>query len=172
MPKEDLAQTYAQAVFGQAVEGWHEALKTVYSSLERAGLTEQLDNSSTKFGKKEELLRNIIPANSKPEVGNFIKLLASKNHVHLLPQIVAEFERSATHGLRSRVAQVTSAIELNASEKHTLETKLRAKFGQETAFDYNVNPEILGGIVVRIGDKVLDGSVAGKLGALKDKLKA
>jgi len=172
MPKEDLAQTYAQAIFGQAVEGWHDALKTLNSSLEKSGLTEQLDNSSTKFGKKEELLRNIIPADSKSEVGNFIKLLASKNHVHLLPQIVAEFERRTTHGLQARVTQVTSAVELNDSEKRALESKLRARFGSDAAFDYAVNPEILGGVIVRVGDKVLDGSVAGKLAALKDKLKA
>ncbi len=172
MAKEDLAQTYAQAIFGQAVEGWHTALKSVGASLEKSGLTEQLDNSSTSFSKKEELLRGVIPENAELKVGNFVKLLASKNHVHLLPQIVAEFERRTTHGLQAHITQVTSAIELNDSEKKLLESKLHAKFGSEAAFDYSVNPEILGGVVVRFGDKVLDGSVAGKLAALKEKLQA
>ncbi len=172
MAKEDLAQTYAQAIFGQAVEGWQDALKSVSASLEKSGLTERLDNSSIKFSKKEELLRGIIPAKADPEVNNFIKLLASKNHVHLLPQIVEEFERRSTRGLHTRVTQVTSAVELNESEKRKLENKLRAKFGSDADFEYLVNPEILGGVVVRVGDKVLDGSVAGKLAALKEKLKA
>lgn len=172
MAKEDLAQTYAQVIFGQAVEGWHTALKSVSAFLEKSKLTEQLDNSSASFSKKEELLRGVIPANADPKVGNFVKLLASKNHVHLLPQIVVEFERRTTHGLQARVAQVTSAVELNDVEKRALEGKLRAKYGNDAAFDYTVNPEILGGVVVRVGDKVIDGSVAGRLAALKDKLKA
>ncbi len=172
MPKEDLAQTYAQAIFSQAINGWQAALKSTNASLEKSGLIEQLDNSSTQFSKKEELLRGIIPAQAAPEVSNFVKLLASKNHVHLLPQIVAEFERRSAYGLQPRIAQVTSAIELTNSEKRALESKLRVKFGSDAAFDYIVDPEILGGVVVRVGDKVLDGSVAGKLSALKEKLKA
>ena len=172
MAKEDIAHTYAQAIFEQAVQGWNETLKSVNASLAKSGLTEQLDNSSTQFKQKEELLRGVIPANSKPETQNFIKLLASKNHLHLLPQIIAEFDRRAQHGPQSHAAQVTSAVELKAEEKRALESKLRGKFGADTAFEYLVDAQILGGIVVRIGDKVIDGSVAGKLAALKDKLKS
>jgi F-type H+-transporting ATPase subunit delta len=172
MAKEDLAQTYAQAIFGQAVEGWHAALKLVSTSLEKSGLTEKLDNSSTSFSKKEELLRDVVPAKAAPEVNNLVKLLASKNHVHLLPQIIDEFERRSTHGLHARIARVTSAVQLNDAEKRKLESKLSAKFGSDAEFEYVVNPEVLGGVVVRVGDKVLDGSVAGKLAALKEQLKA
>lgn len=171
MAKEDLAHTYAQAVFDEAVQGWHETLKSVNASLGKAGLTDQLDNPSTQFNKKEELLRGVIPANAKPEVQNFVKLLASKNHVHLLPQIISEFDRRAQHGPQSHLATVTSAVELKADEKRALETKLRAKFGPETGFSYAIDAAILGGVIVRVGDKVMDGSVAGKLAALKDKLK-
>ena len=170
MATEELAQTYAQAIFNEAVQGWHETLKSVNASLGKAGLTDQLDNAATPFSKKEELLRQVIPSNAKPEVQNFLKLLASKNHIHLLPQVIAEFDRRAQHGPQSHVAIVTSAVELKADEKRSLETKLRAKFGADTAFQYAMDAQIIGGIVVRIGDKVIDGSVAGKLAALKEKL--
>ena len=169
MAKEDIAHTYAQAVFDQAVEGWEESLKSVSASLAKAGLFEKLDNAATPFTKKEELLRGVLPANAHAQ--NFVKLLASKNHTHLLPQIIAEFDRRAQHGAASRLAQVTSALELKADEKRALEQKLRAKFGAETGFEYVVDSEILGGVIVRVGDKVIDGSVAGKLAALKEKLK-
>jgi len=170
MAREDLAHTYAQAIFEQAVQGWNETLKSVNASLSKAGLTDQLDNPSTQFAKKEELLRQVVPSNAKPEVQNFVKLLASKNDMHLLPQILAEFDRRAQHGTLSHLAQVTSAVELKADEKRSLETKLRTKFGAETTFQYALDPQILGGIIVRVGDKVIDGSVAGKLAALKEKL--
>jgi len=170
MATQDMAQTYAQAIFDEAIQGWQETLKAVSASLAKTGLTEQLDNASTPFSKKEELLRGLLPANAKPETQNFVKLLASKNHVHLLPEILADFDRRAKRGPQARVAQVTSAIEMSASEKQNLENKLRAKFGADTGFEYAVNPEILGGVIVRVGDKVIDGSVAGKLAALKEKL--
>jgi len=66
---------------------------------------------------------------------------------------------------------VTSAVPLIETEKSALEAKLRAQFGDDLACDYAVNPAILGGVTVRIGDKVIDGSVAGKLAELKEKLK-
>jgi F-type H+-transporting ATPase subunit delta len=171
MSNETLAQTYAQAIFGQAIERWRDALKSINASLDKSNLIEQLDHSSTSFDKKDELIRGIAPAKAGPEVSNFVKLLASKNHVHLLPMIISEVERRATLGLQAR-AQVTSAVELNDAEKRLLENKLRGKFGRDAEFEYTVNPEILGGVIVRLGDKVLDGSVAGKLSALKEKLKA
>jgi F-type H+-transporting ATPase subunit delta len=172
MATGDLAQTYAQAVFDEAVQSWHETLKSVNVSLGKAGLTDQLDNASTQFSQKEELLRQVVPSNAKLEVQNFVKLLASKNHIHLLPQIIAEFDRRAQHGPQSHLALVTSAVELKADEKRALETKLRSKFGADTALEYKVDAQILGGIIVRVGDKVIDGSVAGKLATLKEKLKS
>jgi F-type H+-transporting ATPase subunit delta len=170
MAKEDIAQTYAQAIFDEAIQGWQDTLKSISTSLTHAGLTEQLDNPATPFGKKEELLRGILPANAKTETQNFIKLLASKNHVHLLPQIIAGFDRRAKRGPQQQAALVTSAIELSSAEKQNLESKLRAKFGADVAFEYTVNTEILGGVIVRVGDKVIDGSVSGKIAALKEKL--
>lgn len=170
MAKDDLAASYAQAILEEAVQGWNKSLQAVNASVQKAGLTEQLDNSATLFAKKEELLRRVIPAEAKPETQNFLKLLASKNHVHLLPQIIAEFDRRIQHGPQGHAAQITSAVELSADERRALESKLRAKFGAETAFEYSLNPDLIGGVLVRIGDKILDGSVAGKLAALKDKL--
>jgi F0F1-type ATP synthase delta subunit len=55
-------------------------------------------------------------------------------------------------------------------ERTKLEAKLRGQYGDELAFDYRLDPAILGGVVVRIGDVVIDGSVAGKLAVMKQKM--
>ncbi len=172
MANDRSAQTYAQAIFEQGVEGWQSSLKTIAASLEKSGLMQQLDNAAVKFPKKQELLRDALPSNTNRQVQNFVHLLASKNQVHLLPQIIAEFERYIQRGPLRQVARVTSAIALTASQKRSLEDKVRAKFGQDVDFEYAVDEELLGGVVVRVGDKVIDGSVAGKLAALKEKLSA
>ncbi len=148
MPNERLAQTYAQAIFDQAMADWLTSLKTIAASLTRAGVTEQLDNAR-----------------------NLASLLASKNHVHLLPQVIAEFDQYAQRVQTRQRATITSAVPLTAAEQSALETKLRAQFGAELTFEYTLDAQILGGVIARIGDKVIDGSVAGKLAELKEILK-
>lgn len=171
MADERLAQTYAQALFDQAMAEWLTTLKTIAASLTRAGVAEQLDSASLDFSKKQELLRPLFPPNASAQVQNLVLLLASKNHIHFLPEVIAEFDQYARRTLAGKRATVTSAVPLIESEKRALETKLRAQFGNDLGFEYAVNPEILGGMIVRVGDKVIDGSVAGKLAELKEKLK-
>lgn len=171
MADEQLAQSYAQAIFDQAMAEWLTPLKAIAASLTRAGVVEQLDNAGLEFSKKQELVRPLFPPSTAAQVQNLVLLLASKNHVHYLPQVIAEFDRYAQRTLPGTRATVTSAVPLIESEKNAVETKLRAQFGNDLAFEYSVSPEILGGMIVRVGDKVIDGSVAGKLAELKEKLK-
>ncbi|MBM3127683.1 MAG: ATP synthase F1 subunit delta [Chloroflexi bacterium] len=171
MANERLAQTYAHALFDQAIANWLTPLKTIAASLARTGIAEQLDDAGLEFSKKQDLLRALFASGTPTEIQNLVSLLASKNHVHLLPHVIAEFDRFAQRTAVGARATITSAVPLLDAEKNALETKLRAQFGDELACDYAVKPEILGGMIVRVGDKVLDGSVAGKLAELKEKLK-
>jgi F-type H+-transporting ATPase subunit delta len=75
-------------------------------------------------------------------------------------------------GAPGHTARVTSAVELTADQRARLEEKLRKQYGGELAFDYRTDESILGGVVVRIGDVVIDGSIAGKLQAMKQKLES
>lgn len=68
------------------------------------------------------------------------------------------------------VAIVTSAIELTSAEKTAVEQKLRAKFNASLTFDYQVNVALLGGVLVKVGDKIIDGSLASKLNAMRETL--
>ncbi len=67
-------------------------------------------------------------------------------------------------------AQVTSALPLSEEEKATLASNLAAQLGAEPEMEFDVDPAILGGLVLKVGDRVIDGSVAGKLGALRERL--
>lgn len=67
-------------------------------------------------------------------------------------------------------AEVTSALPLSATEREAVKNDLLSKVGAQ-AVNFHVDPTILGGLVIRVGDKVLDGSVSGKLEGLKQKLK-
>lgn len=169
MPHEQLAQTYAHALFEQAIANWLTPLKTIAASLARAGAIEPLDDAALDYAKKQDLLRAHFSPNTPSEIQNLVSLLASKNHVHLLPRIIATFEQYAQRA--ETRARIISAVPLTDAEKTALETKLRAQFGDDLACDYATDPAILGGVIVRVGDKVIDGSVAGKFAELKEKLK-
>jgi F-type H+-transporting ATPase subunit delta len=165
------SQVYAQAVFEQAMAGWLSPLKTIAAALAQAGSIARLDDSTLAFSKKQELLHSVFPKDAAAEVQNFVFLLASKNQIHLLPEIINEFDRFAQRTVTSDVAKITSAVAFTHTEQQTLESKLRRQFGDQIVFNYVVDPAILGGVIVRVGDKEIDGSVSGKLAALKEKLK-
>jgi F-type H+-transporting ATPase subunit b len=75
-----------------------------------------------------------------------------------------------TDGLSGGSAEVTSALPLTPEEKETIRQDLLAKTGSQATVTFRVDPSILGGLVVRVGDKVLDGSVAGQLETMRQSL--
>jgi F-type H+-transporting ATPase subunit delta len=101
---------------------------------------------------------------------NALLLLAQEGRLGLLDEIIAEFEQLITLGGHRPVAHVTTAIALTDKEQLAMREKLAAQFGTDLEFDFAVDPAILGGVVVRVGGKVVDDSVAGKLRALRDTM--
>ena len=69
------------------------------------------------------------------------------------------------------LAEVTSALPLSKEEQDAVKTNVLSKMGAKTNVEFHVDPQILGGLVVRVGDKVLDGSVSGQLEGLRKSLK-
>ncbi len=171
MPNDDLARSYAQAVYEKAMERWQKSLRGLSDTLQsQPALLPQLDNPAQPFERKKESVNRLLPADADAEVRNFVYLLASKNELHLLPQVLAEFDRFAARSNINQLARITSAVTLTADERTKLETKLKGQFGNELDFDYRVDPEIIGGVIVRVGDHIIDGSVAAKLAAMRQQL--
>ncbi len=170
MDNEQSPELYAQALFDQATTEWLKPLKEAAACFKPSDF-EALDNPGLAFPKKLELLKRVLPTDTPVQVRNFLSLLASKQNMRFLPGIVAEFDRYAQRGSTRGLARVTSAVSLTDEEKRQLEAKLRGRYDPNMEFQYVVDPAILGGVIVRMGDKVIDGSVSGKLAALREKLK-
>jgi F-type H+-transporting ATPase subunit b len=73
-------------------------------------------------------------------------------------------------GLSGASAEVTSALPLNDEEQLKVKQDVLSKLGEQATVTFRIDPAILGGLVIRVGDKVLDGSVAGQLEDLRSKL--
>lgn len=164
------ASNYARALFEKSVEKYTRDLHALQNALAKSNLLTRLDNPAESFDGKKALLNGILPPNADNEVRNLAYLLASKNQVHLLSDVVSSFDKLASAGTPGNIARVTTTIALSDQERAKLEAKLRSQYGAELAFDYRLDPAILGGVVVRIGDVVIDGSVSGKLAAMKQKM--
>ena len=105
-------------------------------------------------------------------IRNFLFVIIDNQRAHLLPEIVESFE----HVLRQREgiaeAVVTSAIELSNKQKSTLLQTLERLTGKKVQAKYALEPRLLGGAVVRIGDTIYDGSVRNRLNVLRARLTA
>ena len=88
-----------------------------------------------------------------------------------LEHLKATLDELEQAGRRQRVdATVTSAVPLTDDERGALEARLHARYGYDLPITYQVDPAILGGLIVRVGDRYVDGSVATKLGQLRQTL--
>lgn len=164
------ANNYARALFEKSVEKYAHDLHTLNNELAKSNLLTRLDNPGESFDGKKALLNGMLPPNADTEVRNLAYLLASKNQVHLLQDVVGAFDKFVAAGAPGKTARVTTAIELTSEDRAKLEVKLRAQYGADLAFDYRKDDSIIGGVVIRVGDVVIDGSVSGKLAAMKQKM--
>jgi len=168
-----LAGRYARALFDLGVE--RDALESVEASLgtvaqalaESADLRELITNPLV----SRKNASNAIAAvgrelDSDPLTSNFLAVLAGNARLSQLPAIIAAF-RAMTAAHRGEVtAHVTSAHALDDVQIKALKAKLKARVGHDVAIETTLNPDLLGGLIVKIGSQMIDGSIATKLNTL------
>lgn len=171
MKAQQLSRKYATAVFSQALEKWLTTLGAVQDRLAgNPALTRSLQDSSRSFGDRQKKLDELLPADSDRHVRNFLYTMLRDGDIGLLGDVVAELERMMAGGPLVQVARVTTALELSDSDKEQFRQELRKKYGAELEFAFYTNPTIIGGAIVQIGDKVIDGSVATRLKSMGNLL--
>lgn len=102
---------------------------------------------------------------------NFIGVLANNRRLGALASIIRTFESLAAHHRGEVTAEVTSAHPLTADQTNALKAKLKTGLGRDVAIDLNVDPAILGGLVVKVGSRQIDSSIRTKLNSLAYAMK-
>jgi F-type H+-transporting ATPase subunit delta len=121
---------------------------------------------------KKELLDQLFKGKISEITGNFLALLVDRRRETYFGDIVDEFTALANAGRGIIEARVTSAVELKDKEKGELSGILARLTGKKVRISYVVDPSIIGGVIVRMGDKIIDGSIKARLSAIRDRLKA
>ena len=101
---------------------------------------------------------------------NFLFVVADHNRMHILPEIVESFQEVIRKRQGISEAEVATAIELSAAQKAEFAFTLERMTGQRIEARYSLDPNLLGGAVVRIGDAIYDGSVRNRLNVMRSKL--
>jgi F-type H+-transporting ATPase subunit delta len=120
----------------------------------------------TRIAMADEIFGTVAP---KP-VLNLIGLMIKRGRIHELPKVATEFRRldNARQGVTEATA--TSAAPLSEDEIRTLTQRLEQDTNGRVELDVQVDPSLLGGLVVRVGDRMIDGSVRGRLERLRNQL--
>jgi len=133
-------------------------------------IKQYLGDPTVEFRDKSRRVLDFLPSGASPETGKFIQYLLSEGAIDQLDQIVAEVNQLARGGPRTTEAVVTSAVPLTAREQADLKLKLMEQAGGDLDLSYVVDPDLIGGLVVRVGDRVIDSSVASRLRQLRESI--
>jgi len=168
------ARRYAQAIFEIAQEGeqfdtWLSQLQAVSVALREPRVARFLENPDISFAKKQPIIAQSLKE-MHPMVVNFVYLLTQRGRLGLLPQVTSEFERMVNDRRGIQVAEVTTAVPLEPLQVATITRRLEEMTGKKIILHQKVDPQILGGLVARVGDMMIDGSLRGRLEGLRAQI--
>ena len=136
------------------------------------GIWGYFSNPELQRSDKKALIKKLFEGELSEDVYHFLLLLVDKRRMSLFPAIVSQYEELSNEARHIVVADVTTARTLSKEQKDKLEDKLEVVTGKTVKVRLHEDPKIIGGVIVRIGDKRIDGSVTGKLSALAGELMA
>lgn len=170
-----VARPYARAAFElaqdrDALQAWDEQLALLAAIAEDERVRAILADPRVDRGAKAGLLLDVAEGQLGDEVRNFLQLLAENGRLPALPAVRAEFGALKAATERRVRAKVVSYRKVTQAQEKQLQEALSARFGCEVELDCSVDASLLGGVVVRAGDLVIDGSVRGQLNRLAANL--
>ncbi len=173
-----IAARYATAVFDLAREGKAiKALESDVATLE-AAMAESADLrtllTSPLYSREEQ--SGAISAVAKKmklsdTTSNVLALLASKRRLFVLPQLLAVLQDMLSEERGEVTAEVTTAKKLTKAQADKLAKTLKAQVGKSVTIKETVDESIIGGLIVKVGSKMIDTSIASKLNALQNTMK-
>ena len=171
------AKRYAQAIFSLGTErgtldAWQSDLTLLANLVGDRAVATYLTNPSVTADRKLATVESVIDANVQPEARNLVRLLIERDRAAMIPEIKELFDDQVRAERGIVVADVTTAEPLSDAERDLVRRKIEDLTGKTVELSLRIDPAIIGGIIIRIGDQVIDGSVRNKLEKLRSRLLA
>ncbi len=175
MLKGAIARRYAGAIFDLAIkqntlDRTLEDVKEIAQLFSIRKLSYLLREPKIPAKRKETALRQSLANKVLPTSLNLALLVVQRELVEVMPNIASELEQRVLDYRNQAVANVTTAAPMDATQQNLVKQALEQETGKSIIMQTRVDPAILGGVIARVGDQVVDGSVRYRLSALQQQL--
>lgn len=166
----EITEPYAQALMSLAqahnlTDEFGENVKSLITLLKDSpDLDQFLANPFVNADRKKDVLQQIVGDQIHPFVKNFLMLLVERRRINFLAGICAEYVALLRKLKQTVLAEVVSAVELNDGQRQTVREKVIAITGaREVELEAKIDPDLIGGVVIKVGSQVVDASLRGQL---------
>lgn len=172
-----LARPYAKAAFeyaraNKALDVWSSSLAVVASVVQQPAVEELLDSPTATSEQKAVTLFDLCGEELDKKVSNFVTVMADNKRLGLLKEVQQLFEDFKSQQEKFADITVSTAFELDGAVEKALADKLSKTLESEVSLSAVVDKSLIGGVVIRAGDTVIDGSVRGRLAKLAETIGA
>ena len=169
------ARPYARAVFELAsadkrLAEWSDALELIVDICTHAEMIPVLDNPALTRQQKAEVMISVAGDKIDQQAQNLLRVMAENDRLILLPEVAALYEQMRADAEGSVEAELISAYEVTAEQQKSIADSLKKRLGRDVRLDVKIDKDLLGGVIVRAGDLVIDGSIKGRLEQLTSVL--
>jgi F-type H+-transporting ATPase subunit delta len=173
--RQSAARRYAEAAFAVAMrddtlDAWRRELDAAAAIVAEERIGRALANPSIPLETRVATAEATFGPLVGPKVQNLIGLMLRRGRIQELPRLAREFRRLDDERRGITRASVTSALPLVSDEVRALTEQLERSTGGRVELDLQIDPSLLGGVVVRLGDRLIDGSVRNRLERLRNQL--
>lgn len=175
MLKGAIARRYAAAIFDLArkqntVDRTLEDVQEIAQLFEHRKLSYLLREPKISAKRKETALRQALADRVLPTSLNLALLVVQRELIEAMSAIASELEQLVLNYRNQAIAEVTTATPMDEAQQNLVKKALERRTGKSIIMNTRVDPSILGGVIARVGDQVIDGSVRYRLAALQQRL--
>ena len=172
-----LARPYAKAAFEAAcaegkLQEWQQMLDVLAAVVSYPRMREVLAQPSLTAARQARILLDVCGDSLAGGVTNLVQVLAENKRVGLLPELAAQFREMKARHEKTVAVEIRSAFPLDAAVADRLAKALGNKWQCAVKLETEVDPSLLGGVVIKAGDTVIDASVRGRVLKLAEALTA
>src|SRR3989442_5128756 len=175
MSMESVARRYARAVFelalerGESLDTWLGDLKAIETALSDPAVLAVLAAPQVRFEEKRAIVDRGLSGVDQLR-RNLVYMLIEGGWIEAIGSIVRELQRLVNEHKGIAEATVTTAVPISDADAQRVAERVGRLLSKRVILERRVDPSIIGGIVVRVGDTLINGSVAGRLAALREQL--
>jgi F-type H+-transporting ATPase subunit delta len=171
------ARRYAEAAFevalaDDALDLWKEDLAYAATLLSQTDIAQIVHSPAVPLEERKALVARLLEGRIQPGALRMVDLLVSRGRSASLPNVAEEFRRLLNRHRGIVMATVTSAVPLTGDETAAIRARVEAMASASVELQTVIDPALIGGVTIQVGDQLLDASIRGRLERLRDQLHA